>query len=60
MKEYFVWQNSSCPLSVTPALLLDDSAGRFAREFWWTNQQFFLADIPPWFSILTYNLGDEQ
>jgi hypothetical protein len=36
-------------------LLLDDTAGRIAREFWWTNQEFSSVDIIlPWFSMPTY------
>jgi hypothetical protein len=36
-------------------LLLDDSAGRIARELWWMNQEFSPLDIiPPWFSMLIY------
>jgi hypothetical protein len=37
------------------------SAGRIARELWCTNQKFFPVDIiPPWFSMLSYHLGNEQ
>jgi hypothetical protein len=36
-------------------LLLDDSAGRIARELWWTNQEFSPVDkFIPWFSMLIY------
>jgi hypothetical protein len=43
---------------VPPAFVLDDCAGGFAREFWWTNQEFSPADIiPPWFSMHIYHLG---
>jgi hypothetical protein len=32
-----------------------------AREFWRTNHEFYPVDIiPPWFSMLIYDLGDEQ
>jgi hypothetical protein len=32
----------------------------FARELWWTNQEFYPADIiPPWFSMHIYHVGDE-
>jgi hypothetical protein len=31
----------------SPALLLDDFAGRIARELWWTNKEFFPVDIIP-------------
>jgi hypothetical protein len=42
-------------------LLLDDSAGRIAREQSWKNHVFFPVDtIPSWFSMLIYDLGDEQ
>jgi len=31
------------------------TAGRIARELWWTNQEFIYVDIiPPWFSMLIY------
>jgi hypothetical protein len=41
--------------------LLDDSAGRIARELWWTGQEFCPVDIiPPWFSMFIYHLWDEQ
>jgi hypothetical protein len=36
------------------------TAGSIARELWWTNHEFSVADIiPPWFSTLIYgiNLG---
>jgi hypothetical protein len=37
-------------------LIADDSAGRIAKELWWTNEEFSSADIiPPWFSMLTYH-----
>jgi hypothetical protein len=46
-------------LPIHPALYLM-TAGRFARELWWTNQEFSSVDIiPPWFSMLIYNVGDE-
>jgi hypothetical protein len=35
-------------------------AGRIARELWYTNQKFFVDIIPPWFSMLSYHLGNEQ
>jgi hypothetical protein len=35
---YFVRLNLSFHSPVLPALLLDDSAGRTARELWWTNE----------------------
>jgi hypothetical protein len=39
-------------------LLVDDSAGRVAREIWWTKEEFYPVDIiPPWFSMLIYHLG---
>jgi hypothetical protein len=37
------------------------TAGRFARELCWTNQEFPSVDIiAPWFSMLINHLGDEQ
>jgi hypothetical protein len=37
------------------------TAGMTAKELWWMNQEFFRIDIiAPWFSMLTYHLGDEQ
>jgi hypothetical protein len=37
------------------------TAGMFARELWWTKQEFASVDIiPPWFSMLIYHLGDED
>jgi hypothetical protein len=31
------------------------TAGRIARELWWTIQEFYLPDIiPPWLSMLIY------
>jgi hypothetical protein len=33
------------PSSIPPALLLDDSADRFARELRWTSQEFSPAGI---------------
>jgi hypothetical protein len=48
-------------LCQVPDLLLDDTAGRTARELLWTNQEFSPVNIiPPWFSMLIYHLGDEQ
>jgi hypothetical protein len=53
--------NLSFPSPVLPALLLDDSFGRIARELWWTNQKFSpVSIIPPWFSMLIYHMGNEQ
>jgi hypothetical protein len=47
--KYFPRRNLSFP-SPAPSLLLDDSAGRIARELWWTNPEFYPVDItPPWF-----------
>jgi hypothetical protein len=45
---------------VPPDLLLDDSADRIARELWRTNQFSPVGIIPPWCTMLIYNLGDEQ
>jgi hypothetical protein len=54
-------KQNSFPSQVVPASLLDDFAGRIARELWTTNQEFSPVDIiPPWFSSLIYRLGDEQ
>jgi hypothetical protein len=37
------------------------SAGRIARELWWTNQDISPANIiPPRFSMLIYHLGIKQ
>jgi hypothetical protein len=44
MKEILCRHNSAFP-SLLSASLIDDSAGRIARELWWTNQEFFPADI---------------
>jgi hypothetical protein len=60
MKRYFGRQNPSFPSTVPLALLIDNSACRISREFWWTNQEFSSVDIPPWFSMPMYHLGDEQ
>jgi hypothetical protein len=49
------------PVVCSFCLLPDDSAGRIARELWWMNQEFSSVDIiPPWFSMLTYHLRDNQ
>jgi hypothetical protein len=43
-------QNSSFPFPYPPALLLNDSASRIARELWWMNQDstvFLSAYISP-------------
>jgi hypothetical protein len=47
------------PFAHSSCLLPGDSAGRIARELWWTNQEFSSADIilPPLFSMLVYQLG---
>jgi hypothetical protein len=37
------------------------TAGRIARELWWKNQESSSVDnIPSWFSMPIYHLGDEQ
>jgi hypothetical protein len=42
---------------VPPDLLLDGSAGRLAREIWWTNEEYYPVDIiPPCFSMLINQL----
>jgi hypothetical protein len=38
-------KKSSFLSPVPPALLLDYSAGRVVIELWWTNQEFFRADV---------------
>jgi hypothetical protein len=44
-----------------PALQLDDSAGRIAREPWKANQESSPVDIiTPWFLMLIYHMGSEQ
>jgi hypothetical protein len=50
------------PFTRSAYLLPDDSAGRIARELWWTSQEFSSASIiiSLWFSMLKYHLGDEQ
>jgi hypothetical protein len=48
--------------SLRPFLLLcqQNTAGRVARELWWKNQEFHFVDIiPPCFSMLIDQLGDE-
>jgi hypothetical protein len=60
MNRYFVRLNSSFPSIISPALLLDDVAGRISRELWWLNPEFSPVDIiPPRLSMLTL-AGDEQ
>jgi hypothetical protein len=42
-------------------LLLDDFAGRFARELLWTNQEFYsVGIISPWLFMLLYHLGNDE
>jgi hypothetical protein len=42
-------------------LLPNDSAGRNARELWWTSQELSSASIiSPWFSHAHISRGDEQ
>jgi hypothetical protein len=54
-------RNSSFSQPYPPALLLDDSSGRTAKALWWTNQELSSVDNTlPWFSILIFQLGDEQ
>jgi hypothetical protein len=50
------------PFAHYSRLLPDDSTGRTATELWWTSQEFYSVDIviPPWFSMLMYQLGHEQ
>jgi hypothetical protein len=41
-----------------PPVCYQMTAGRIARELWWTNQKFSSVDIiPPWFYMLLYHLG---
>jgi hypothetical protein len=59
-QKYFARPNSSFP-SPDPPASCQMTAGRIARELWWTNQEISSVDnIPPWFSMLMYHLGDEQ
>jgi hypothetical protein len=46
------------PFARSSWFLPDDSACRFTRELWWTNQEFSFVDIiiPPWFSMLLYHV----
>jgi hypothetical protein len=54
-------KNSSFPSQVAPALLMDDSIDRIARELWWANQEFSPANIiPPWFSMLIHHRPGEK
>jgi hypothetical protein len=56
--EKILRQNLSFSWPIPPSLLLDDSAGRIAKELWWTNREFSSVDIiPPWFSILISSAG---
>jgi hypothetical protein len=58
-QKYFARPNSPFPFPVPP-VCYQMTTGRIAREFWWMNQEFSSADIiPPWFSLLLYQLGDE-
>jgi hypothetical protein len=60
-QSYFVRPNSSFSSPVSPALLLDGSAGMIARELWWINHDISPVNtIPPWFSMFIYYLGDKQ
>jgi hypothetical protein len=37
------------------------TAGRIARELWWTNQEFSSLDVvSQWLTILVYYLKDDQ
>jgi hypothetical protein len=59
-QRYFVRLNSSLPLPVCPALLLDDYAGRITAALQ-MDQEFSPVDIiPPWFSMLTYYQDEQQ
>jgi hypothetical protein len=56
-QKYSVRQNSFPP-QVPPALRLDNSAGRIARDLCCANQEISPVDIiPPWFSMLIYHMG---
>jgi hypothetical protein len=56
MKYVFRRRHSSLISPCSPTLLLDGSAGRIARKPWWTNQEFPVDIIPPWFSMLIHHL----
>jgi hypothetical protein len=59
-QRYFKGQINRFLRQVAPDLLLGDSAGRIARELWWTNQFSPVNIIPPWFCMLIYHLWNEQ
>jgi hypothetical protein len=60
MKRYYIRQTSLFALSVPPALLLDYSAGRIFKKSAGRIRSSPVDIIPPWFSMLMYQLGDEQ
>jgi hypothetical protein len=41
-------------------LLPDHSAGRIAKDLWWTNQVSSVDFIQPWLSIPIYHMRDKQ
>jgi hypothetical protein len=43
-QRHFIRTNSSFPLPTPPALLVDNSTARIARELWWINQEFSRQD----------------
>jgi hypothetical protein len=59
MKKNAVQGQNLIPFAHFSCFLLDDSAGKTARELWWTNQEFPSVDIiiPPTFFMLMYHLG---
>jgi hypothetical protein len=60
-KEILSRKNSVFSFAVFLLLRYQMTAGRVARELWWTNQEISSVDvIPSWISILMYNLGDKQ
>jgi hypothetical protein len=54
-------QNLSFPFAKFLPICYYMTAGRTARELWWTNQEFSFVDvIPPCFYMFIYDLGDEE
>jgi hypothetical protein len=60
-QKYFTSPNFLFPSPVPPASY-QMTAGRIAKELWWTSQEISSVDIiiPSWFSMLIYHIGDEQ
>jgi hypothetical protein len=59
-QRYFVRPNSSFPLPVPLALLLDDFPVKITRDLWWTNKDFSQFISFHHGSPCSYYLGDEQ